>query len=244
MRTCRTALGFTLIEMLTVIAIIALVVAIAFPSISAVVKSAESPQAMNLVDSQLSAARGIAVRDRQYTVVHFQKSWKDNTYWLAIFQYSEADKKFHFVAGTEPVRMPRNQVLGEVSKEFLTPDRKSFDGSLIGTARQREGFTTLNVLFDPSGRAVTDVLGGRIEFYTASGDAIFDDAKAKIWHISPANKDNTGANGKFDLGVLAVCIFDVRMLDAQADRGTYLNENARFLPIAPYTGGVLKTPME
>ncbi len=63
--------AFTLIEILVVIAIIAILASISFPAIRAMTKSNGAAQAVNLIRSEISAARNIAIAQRRTAGVVF-----------------------------------------------------------------------------------------------------------------------------------------------------------------------------
>ena len=72
-RPTGRARGFTLVEMLVVLAIIALIMGASLPSIRVLFTSGADAQAYNLLSAQLRAARGLAVQQQTHAAVHIRR---------------------------------------------------------------------------------------------------------------------------------------------------------------------------
>jgi len=231
--------GFTLIEILIVIAIIGLLMMIVLPNVNKLFDAQAMVQARNQIDAQLKVARSLAIRDRKYTGVHFQRHRETRECWSAIVQASmdgalgrdPADTMptppppsqlsddrlaFRMVDGTQPARMPGRIGVGLVGGSL--GDRYEFLGAL--SSRQgrtnmlpEEAFTTFTVLFDPDGRLVTGV--GWIPFIRESAPNVF--YCSLLFDSDPSNEDLTeiwALPPDAAMHPAAVCIFDDAAFDA------------------------------
>ncbi|MFW6154100.1 MAG: pilus assembly FimT family protein [Planctomycetota bacterium] len=168
--------------------------------------------------------------------------------------------------GTRPSRLPTGIGVGFVaSHDEDVGDRYESVNRIVSPLAQRDRwhetpFTTFTVLFDPDGHLVGSYQdydpGDDIAFAAQSGgdlycDRLFsgaggdDDDPAKIWVLPPVDP-NTGHY----LYAIAMCLYETEAYDAllvtdgPAGLANYLNENARFLPVAPSIGGLIRTPVE
>lgn len=171
--------GMTLVELLVVLTIIGIILLLVLPNMGAILAGGAETQTRNLIDAQIKVARSLAIRDRKYTCLHFQKhATGREEYWCAILQ--ESPTGFVLAEGTEPTKLPDGMVVGEVSeyKEvypgagvwdgFVAPGPSGMDEfkpDALGdtnpeiAARKLSDFTTITILFDPNGRRVTRPTG-------------------------------------------------------------------------------------
>ena len=92
MMSQRRQLGFTLVELLIIVSIIAIALAILLTGLQDLFASGAAAKAENVIDAQLSMARNLAIRDRCYTGVRFQPDANDpNMQWAVIFQEAPTD---------------------------------------------------------------------------------------------------------------------------------------------------------
>ena len=85
MRKQKIKTGFTLTELLTVIAIIVLLVAIGMPAARETLESFESSVGVrHLISSALGSARAIAASQQKYAGLRFQQDLDGNQYMIFI----------------------------------------------------------------------------------------------------------------------------------------------------------------
>src|SRR4030043_528748 len=70
--------GFSLIEMLVVIGIVAILVALSIPAINVMQRSFNSTGAESMISAALATARTLAISKGQYAGVRFQKAYDVN----------------------------------------------------------------------------------------------------------------------------------------------------------------------
>ena len=252
MRLQRSHPGFTLIELLVVIAIIGILVALAVPTLANLFGGGGA-QARNVLDAQLRVARALAIRDRQFTGVHFQRHCRTGEYWLAIVRFNGVGSCDGLVEGTTPVKLPGGTGVGEVTAaKFVDPvsgnymDDK-FDTDEPADVDDVDDFTTLTVLFDTAGRLIQRINGVNVNFSTTLKLFIDYDNLPAEWDpkTDPEIWDSVVAVA--EPGVTALCVFDAKVFKAAGNsraRADYLNENAAFLPVSPATGGLIRGKRE
>jgi len=239
--------GFTLMEMMVVIGLIALMATMALPSIIAMFNSGADAQAYNLISAQLTAARALAIEKSSYAGVHVQiadpdidpdyrPGLKTEVCYSALVLYHPTDRKFR--VHSEPRRTPGAMAYGKVTDG---------DGASVGTgaggftgdAKDVEKFTCFTVVFSPSGAAVRRVEGQNIIFHP--DDPIFKVQTVVATDIAGSrqlwDRALTGGNSG-QQAVTALCLFDLAQYVPRSvgDRTTYLDENARYLPLNVHTG--------
>jgi prepilin-type N-terminal cleavage/methylation domain-containing protein len=239
--------AFTVIEMVVVIAIIGLLAAIVVPSAVALFSAGAEQQALNIVSTQLMAARAEAIRSSTYCAVHFQPVDPDapgmagleGVSFSAVMWIDPGDpaaERFTLHPNYTPRRLPGLVAIGQVdpNENFLDAagEYRELDGALL------EDFTTSTVVFSPTGQLVRQVPfgdDGSILFNT--GDPAFS-GDGRIWDAELAND---GTSGEGELGQYALTVADLAvLLPATAEqRARVLNESGIFLPISPVTGQLL-----
>jgi len=234
--------GFTLLEMMVVIAMIGIAVGLALPSVMGLFNAGADAQAYNLLAAQLTTARAMAIRNHTYGGVHVQLAdGKDNSGNLLRPDLAEAcfsaivlyDRKMQrFQVQGQPQRVPGSYAFGQVSGDTVSGNQWS------GGAGTAATLTTFTVVFDASGRATKQVDGGPVIF--DANDPLFNiniatpdvvSGSAKLWQLPHAAN---GTDAK--CGVLAVTMFDYTEYLASTNKTAYLNERGQFLPLNAYTG--------
>jgi prepilin-type N-terminal cleavage/methylation domain-containing protein len=197
--------GFTLLEMMVVIGLVALMASMALPSIIALFNSGADAQAYNLASAQLSAARAKAVVSSTYAGVHFQFADALDATGVALLRpelsgvcfsgmisYDSEKRSFDLMPGMAPQRIPGNIAFGYASPEVTGTNRAGvacrldatigdneaspFDAGGTGVAGDVSKFTTFSVIFNPFGAVTRFVNGDPIRFNEQS--AVFYDDPA------------------------------------------------------------------
>lgn len=243
--------AFTLMEILVVIAIIALVMSITLPGIIGLFTAGSDSQARNVISAMLGAARGVAVENQSYAGLHVQLDASGNC-WAVVMKYDSDPaspayrkfipttlkydvgvNKFVTVGGLPPRRMPADMAFGEITSGYVTND--GHYKAYVNT--DFEGFTTFNIIFGPDGSLAT-LVGGKVPQIETNVKLFGGDgatAKQQIWETSGITLNEPGAS--------AITAFHYRTFKAMsdADRLGWLEKNGQFLCINRYTGKLLPT---
>jgi type II secretory pathway pseudopilin PulG len=188
LRAHRTK-GLTLIEMTLVIATIALLVGFGVPAVRVLIHSFQSESGTrSMIGAALSSARAMAVKDRRYTGIRFQKKCtsKDPLNPLRglidapqymIFIVNEEKKRmggltigFRAIEGIEPIRLPETVGVIDVSQIATDTD--------IDSEVELNDATAFSIVFSPSGKLlVHDV---RVRNRDGKFKAANDSGSAKV----------------------------------------------------------------
>jgi prepilin-type N-terminal cleavage/methylation domain-containing protein len=232
--------GFTLMELLVVIGVIALIAAVVVPSINSVFTAGSDAQAFNMMVGQLSAARSEAVQNGTFAALHVQLADAvahpelKGTCYTAVFVYSHSERRF-IPTGNLPRRMPGRMAFGEISTTCLDPSTGNFRAGVMNTEAGLSNFTSFSVVFSATGTAVMAMADVGNVLFKTGGVALFDGGEQKLWDPNVAN-----ASGSGEPPVTAMTLFDStaveKVLNSGGDPATYLNANKQLLPINVHTG--------
>ena len=237
--------GFSLIELMVVIALIMLISGATLPSIITIFNAGAEAQAYNLLTAQLTAARALAIQEATYTAVHVQRADTSQPYlahmtdafFSAVMIYDGASSQFNLAPGFIPRKLPGAAAFGEI--DAAAPGYKSLAQANL------EDFTTLSIVFSPNGSVVRNVDGNDIQFN--QNDFIFNNAlptdETRLWDPTFANADTDAASDSSlapgEDGTTAVVVFDfpmLRAIPAGTARTDYLDQNSRLVPVNIHTG--------
>jgi prepilin-type N-terminal cleavage/methylation domain-containing protein len=174
MRTKQNKTGFTLAEMMIVIAIMAILAGVMIPAAKALISSFENTDlAGQVIGAALANARALAMKEKQYAGIRFQQDLKGRQYMILITDkdtesWSVANG-FRAVAGRKPMKLPAT--LGVM--DFVYSDRVyNGNGSAnlgsttvndidvvgdtgINSDNRLNDTTTFSIIFSPSGKLAT-----------------------------------------------------------------------------------------
>lgn len=228
--------GFTLIELMVVISIIALTAALVLPTVGRIFAATSDEQARTMLSAVLGRARAAAIENAECEIVHIQIG-KQGSSWACAM--SGLDRGSGMKFGSEgivmPYRIPGHVAFGGIAARFLLADGYHYKPNLTDT--ELEDFTNFTIGFSPAGQVITSVDGA--PFALDAMTPVFGMAEQAIWETCPAP----------EFGVRAAAYFPyphLRGLPAVATkpnevtRTMYLHENAQFLALNPLTGRVMQ----
>ncbi len=232
--------GFTMAELVLVVAVIAMLMVLILPSISTMFSAGSFEQAQMVMAATLSSARALAIEKQTYAMVHVHPDPGEGKFWLVtmLFNPNPAPElgypngRFVVAAGVRPYRLPGDVGAGEISDTFVQ------GGNYTVAVNDPDGwrdFITFNVIFGSDGALATDVNGSRPLLDETS--PIFSDV-AGVGLFPGEMYDGDVVN---EDGVRAVALFDFKELNVTVDRTIPLNEAGQFLVINPYTGKFFPT---
>ena len=241
----ETRNGFSLVELMVVIALIVIAVAIALPSISRLFSAGADTQAFNLLAAQCAAARAQAIQNATYAGVHVQMSNRsdlEGCYGAVMWDDpSTTDHNLSLSPDHEPQKFPGSYAFGQLSDPFLNQTGGSkaysitaFDGDTPGAI---EDFLTFTIVFNAEGQVskyidnddITLAKGNLIKNGSIDETSSSDDNF--LWE-EPSDNGN-------EAGVTAVTLVDYPTfisLTDRNDRDDYLEETAQFMALNYYTG--------
>jgi prepilin-type N-terminal cleavage/methylation domain-containing protein len=171
MRTQKIKTGFTLTELLTVIAIIVVLVAIGMPAAREALESFESSAGVsNVIRLALVRARAISVRERRFAGVRFQQDTRGNQYMIFIV-HDHANtglvNGFRAAGGLDPIKLPRDVGVMDLRIRTDPSDARNADDMPIEVEGddaasdlnindpfELDDTTTFSIVFSPAGKMV------------------------------------------------------------------------------------------
>jgi len=258
------ARGFTLVELLVVLAIISLVAAISLPSIVRIFTAGAEQQAYNVISSQLASARAYAVQNRTYAGVHYQlahpvldPSLRNRCYSLVVRPATATDDldlnndgmddiavgEYIGAEGFVPRALPYPMAIGDINSRSVDSATGQFYpfGSDPATDSIFDDFTACTILFDAAGRLVTDP---QTQIVFADQQNLFDMAMGNRLYLWNPNVGNDVANAERDglpgqAGAQTLLLFDIERYNAAFNKADYLTRYGRVLAINVYTGQLM-----
>lgn len=232
-RNAKRRSAFTMLELMFVCGIIALVATLVLPTIISIFNAGADSQAYNILASQMSAARALAMRSDTHTAVHVQAPASSlnmtNACYIAVMK--RGSNGFALAPGYAPVRVPSG--IGFAVLNSATID---MNGMYIAAGLKDPNCTTFTFIYAPSGELVRHVDGEDLVF--DSGDAVFT-GTSMLWDVTRAH----GMGGNGTTGAVACTMFEWGQYTAAwnaSSRDTalkaYFDEHGMFLPVNIQTG--------
>jgi prepilin-type N-terminal cleavage/methylation domain-containing protein len=171
MRKQKIKTGFTLTELLTVIAIIVLLVAIGMPAAKEALESFESSAGVsNVIRLALVRARAITTRERRFAGVRFQQDTRGNQYMIFIV-HDPANtglvNGFRAAGGVNPIKLPEDVSVMDLRIRTDPCDARNADDMPIEVEGddaasdlnindpfELDDTTTFSIVFSPAGKLV------------------------------------------------------------------------------------------
>lgn len=262
MRKQKTKTGFTLTELLTVIAIIVVLVAIGMPAAREALESFESSVGVrHLISSALGSARAIAASQQKYAGLRFQQDLDGNQYMIFIVHDKPATNLaygFCAVGGYKPMKLPRSVGVMDLTVRTDPCDARNADDMPIevedddaasdlniNDAFELDDTTTFSIVFSPAGKLVIhDVRVRNRDGQT--GDTSDDD----VFNTSNNVDDGIGMFYQDDYASLGLgqersrnsfVVYDKKefeSVDAQS-RWTDCLQYLEVVYVSPYTGQII-----
>jgi len=253
--------GFSLVELLVVLGIIAALAAIAIPSIKAMQKSFDSTGAESMISTALSAARTIAISQQRYAGVRFQKAYVadgneiPNADQYMIFIINNEDNttlgdRFIAVEGYKPIKLPANSGVMDLKVGKAGVDITA--DSMINNNDALTDTTTFSIIFSPAGKLVvhdvqTRNKDGKTDSSNDSDDMIFnteDNARAGKSLFMQDYTTRTGGLGK-EQSKKRFVIYNCekfKKIDADKRYDDYLKSlTSKMRTLNPYTGEIVNS---
>ena len=156
--------GFTLIEMLVVVGIIAIMVSLVMPAGSSMIQSHRKSSAQNLIKTSLAQAQAYAAKERKYAGIRFQLAGGGRQYLILVeakrvvitdgnsygaWNFYDLMDLYVPVDNVQPTAMPTGTVVLNASELDF-----DIDANTEVEDWELEGATTFCVIFSPSGQLV------------------------------------------------------------------------------------------
>jgi len=171
----RWTIGFTLVEMLVVVAIVGLLTALTVPNVPGMVRSHKMSAARNLIKSALGQAQAHAAKYQKYAGVRFQfdrDGWEKGQQYLVLIEHAPTytsptgtiysdSQRFVAVANAKPVALSSGIAAISLEVDSFPPPPSSplrdaylDDDNSDGYLYCLNGATTFSIIFSPTGQMV------------------------------------------------------------------------------------------
>lgn len=234
--------AFSLIELLVALGIIAALVGLAIPAITAMQKSYDSTGAESMINAALATARTLAMTNGKYAGVRFQKAWKTGddaakvSQYMIFIAYEEPKNMggvtdaFRAIEGYKPIKLPDN--MGVMDMEDIS------NNSDISNDSQLLDATRFSIIFSPSGKLVIHMVQTRYPAYNEDDDVINTQDVVDAGNAMFVN-DNTGENEQSRNKFIIYDCDRFGKINKNERYSSYLH-NLKFVFINPYTGEIIK----
>ena len=259
MRSNKTKTGFTLVELLTVVAVILLLAVVGLPAAKKVLNSFESSLSVRyLISAALANARAIAARQQAYAGLRFQQALDGNQYMTFIVHDEAATNLaygFRAVVGYKPMKLPENVCVMDgrlverdlVGFEVETEDVLIDGDDLINDPCELTETNTFSIVFSPAGKLAIHRIwvrnrDGRTD--DSSNDSIFNtenNVRAGIGMFIEDDNEPWPLRLGQEPSRNNFVIYDKRALDAvnEGSRWTDYLQHLEVIYISPYTGQII-----
>lgn len=250
--TCYSRRGFTMAELLVAIGIIALLVAIAVPTVGTMFKGANEAKAINTIKAALSLGRSKAMQNQTYAGVRFQRNAHNGKFYAVIIEHdpSATNLAYGFLAAPGVKPMPLPSGIGLVA---MGPNSDSD----LNSENEVEDHHTFSVVFGTQGNVVVHEVQVRNrdgKTNDSSKDGIFntpnnveaDPPFGMFYQDSKAQGDP--GPGSYDpiyhkeFSTLGLYIVDLARFDTYTNNkySEYLDNQVDMMRLNVYTGEVME----
>lgn len=240
--TCYSRRGFTMAELLVAIGIIALLVAIAVPTVGTMFKGANEAKAINTIKAALSLGRSKAMQNQTYAGVRFQRNAHNGKFYAVIIEHDPSATNlangFLAAPGVKPMPLPSG--IGLVA---MVPNSDSD----LNSEDEVEDHHTFSVVFGTQGNVVVHEVRIRNrdgETDNSSKDGIFN-TKNNVDADPPFGmfyQDENAPPYEEEFSTLGLYIVDLARFDTYTNNkySEYLNNQVDMMRLNVYTGEVME----